>query len=97
MDREEALRYWKDDHVLLVENVPLLKGYVQNLCVVGPDGAEPAYAGLGEVWFDSFEDAERATQSPEWAAVTEDARAFMDVEHLVVAWAEENVGVTPKF
>jgi uncharacterized protein (TIGR02118 family) len=94
-DRDATVAYWRSDHARLVAEVPLVRGYVQNICVVGPDGSRAAYAGLGEVWFDSFEHADRAASSPEWAAVIADARTFMDFQSLVVAWAEENVGVAP--
>jgi uncharacterized protein (TIGR02118 family) len=94
-DPEEAVAYWRSDHARLVAEVPLVKGYVQNICLVGPDESQAPYAGLGEVWFDSFEDADRVAASAEWAAVIADARTFMDFQTLVVAWAEENVGVPP--
>ena len=78
-----------------MERVPSLRGYVQDVAVVGPDGVEPPYAGVGEAWFATSDEAQAATRSPEWAAVIEDARTFMDFERLVVAWAQENVAVPP--
>jgi hypothetical protein len=44
----------------------------------------------------TVEEAQLATKSPEWAAVIEDARTFMDFDRLVVAWAQENVAVPPR-
>jgi uncharacterized protein (TIGR02118 family) len=67
MSREDALRYWRDQHVRLVEKVPGLRGYVQNLCTVGPDGAEPPYAGLGEVWSTASNLHRRPAQLPSGA------------------------------
>ena len=93
LDREQAVRYWTEQHARLVERVPRLEAYVQHVAVVAPDGSEPPYAGLGEARFRSFEDAARATESAEWAAVLEDARTFMDVDRLTVAWAEIRVVV----
>jgi hypothetical protein len=75
--------------------VPHLLGYVQDVVLPGPDGADPPYAGLGETWFATFDDAQLATSSPEWAAVIEDARTFMDFDRLVVAWARESVAISP--
>jgi uncharacterized protein (TIGR02118 family) len=49
----------------------------------------PAFAGLGELWFDSLEAAEAALATPEWQAVLEDASTFMDLEQVTAAWAEE--------
>ena len=65
VDREEAVRYWTQEHA-------------RHVAVVDPDGSEPPYAGLGEAAFASVEDAARATESDEWAAVIADARTFMD-------------------
>ena len=89
LSREEALRYWTEQHAKLLVDVPGLRGYIQNVCTPAPDGSEPPYAGLGEVLFDSVQAAEDASGSAEWAAVIEDARTFMDFSRLVVAWAEE--------
>ena len=91
--REEAVRYWTEEHARLVERVPYLEGYVQHVALVGRDGSEPPYAGLGEARFASFEDAARVTETAEWVAVIEDARTFMDFDRLVVAWAEGRVVV----
>jgi hypothetical protein len=44
---------------------------------------------------DSVESAQEAGATPEWSAVLSDAKTFMDIERVVVAWAEENVGVRP--
>jgi hypothetical protein len=45
---------------------------------------------MGEVWFESRETADAATESPEWSTVTADVREFMDMSTIVVAWAEEH-------
>lgn len=94
-DRDAAVRHWTGEHVRLVMQVPHLLGYVQDVALPGPDGADPPYAGLGETWFATFDDAQLATSSPEWAAVIEDARTFMDFDRLVVAWARESVAISP--
>ena len=73
VEGETAIRHWTGDHVRLVERVPSLRGYVQDVAVVGPDGVEPPYAGVGEAWFATSDEAQAATRSPEWAAVIEDA------------------------
>jgi uncharacterized protein (TIGR02118 family) len=89
MSREEALRYWREHHAPLVEKVPGVRRYVQNHCLTGVDGAEPSYAGLGEIWFDSRASAETALSTDEWAVVIEDAGTFMDMGSVSAAWAEE--------
>lgn len=90
LDHEEAVQRWLTQHVPLVLAVPGVRAYVQNRCVPALDGGSPPYAGLGEVWFDSRESALAATQSPEWSAVIADAREFMDMSSIVVAWADEH-------
>jgi uncharacterized protein (TIGR02118 family) len=67
---------------------PESKRYVQNHCIVGPGGAAPASAGLGELWFDSVEAAEAALATDEWKAVIDDAATFMDMDHVTAVWAE---------
>lgn len=89
VSREAARGYWRDAHVRLVEQVPGVKRYVQDHCVVGPDGSEPPYAGLGELWFDDIDTAKAALATREWQAVLEDASTFMDLDHVTAAWAEE--------
>ena len=95
LSHDDALRYWTEQHAKLLVDVPGLRGYVQNVCTLAPDGSDPPYSGLGEVWFDSVQAAEEASGSAEWAAVIEDARTFMDFSRLVVAWAEEVPVVPP--
>lgn len=96
LSREDALRRWRAGHAELVRRVPDLRGYVQDHCVDGPEGGDLPYTGLGEVWFDSFEAAAAATQTPEWAAVIADADSFMDLGTVVAAWAEEHEIIAPR-
>jgi uncharacterized protein (TIGR02118 family) len=88
--RDEAFHHWRNEHADLVRQVPGLRGYVQNQCVESPEGGQVPYAGLGEVWFDSFEAAAEASKTREWSAVIADADMFMDLSTVVAAWAEEN-------
>lgn len=89
VSREEALRHWRNEHAELVGAVPGLRGYVQDHCTESPEGGGIPYAGLGEVWFDSFGSAATATKTPEWSAVISDASIFMDLDTVVAAWADE--------
>ena len=90
VSREEALRHWSNEHTDLVRNVAGIRRYVQHHCVDSPEGGGIPYTGLGEVWFDDFEAAASATNTPEWAAVIADAETFMDLTSVVAAWAEEH-------
>ena len=94
-DRETAVSHWTSAHVALVKEVPHVLGYIQDVALTGVGGADPPYAGVGQTWFATFEVAQLATSSPEWAAVIEDARTFMDFDRLVVAWTNENVIIRP--
>jgi uncharacterized protein (TIGR02118 family) len=63
LDEDEAVERWLTRHVPAVLAVPGVQTYVQNRCVPGPNGERPPYAGLGEVWFESWDAATAATQS----------------------------------
>ena len=92
--REQAVYHWLTGHAALVLAVPGVGRYVQNKCIPAPGGTDPPYAGLGEVWFDSVDAAVESQDTPEWQTVIEDASTFMDLDQLVVAWAEEHT--TPR-
>jgi uncharacterized protein (TIGR02118 family) len=87
VDPGEAVQHWRTSHLDLVQRVPHVNRYVQNVCVPGPDGADPPYAGLGELWFDTLEDANAALASSEWRDVIADAATFMDLDRVNAAWA----------
>jgi uncharacterized protein (TIGR02118 family) len=90
-DRAEVLRYWKDVHGPLITKVPGVKRYVQNHCIESAQGhAEPPFLGIGEVWFESRDEADRTQAMPEWKAAMADAATFMDMDRVVAGWAEEH-------
>lgn len=91
VSREAALAYWRDEHPRLVARVPGVQRYIQDHCIVGPDGKDAPYAGIGELWFESLEAAKRALATPEWESVLDDAATFMDLEVVSAAWAEEHL------
>jgi uncharacterized protein (TIGR02118 family) len=87
---DEAIHHWRGSHVPLVMAVPGVRRYTQSRCVPGPGDSVPAYAGLGELWFDSMEVAMAAQTTSQWRKVIGDAAAFMDLRQLTIAWAEEH-------
>lgn len=90
VEGNEAMRRWRTSHVSLVSQVPGVMRYVQNVCTPGPDGTDPPYAGLGELSFETLEDAHAALGTAEWQAVIDDASEFMDLDHVAAAWATEH-------
>ena len=88
MDRAEALRYWREVHGPIVARVPGLRKYVQNHSLVPPEN-DRQFDGTIEAYFDSMEAFQKATETPEWRAVMEDAAKFCDESRLWVAPAEE--------
>ena len=90
-DRADVLRYWKEVHGPLIAEVPGVKRYVQNHCIESAQGhAEPPFLGIGEVWFESREEANRTLATPEWNTAMADAATFMDMDRVVTGWAEEH-------
>lgn len=91
MTREEFLAHWTGPHADIVRQMPGVKGLrfgkVQSW---NPEDA--AWDGVGEVWFDSVEDAAKAFATEPYASqLVEDRKKFMGeaqscfvVEHTVV-------------
>ena len=93
VEPNDAIRRWRTSHVDLVRRVPGVTRYVQNVCTSGPDGSDPPYVGLGELSFESLEDAQAALDTAEWKAVIDDASEFMDLDHVTAAWANEHSAI----
>jgi uncharacterized protein (TIGR02118 family) len=78
---EQFHDYWKNTHGPLVSKVPGLIRYVQHhtMSISRPEYSndEPPIDGLVETWWESFEAAQRANESPEFAAVMADEARFM--------------------
>jgi uncharacterized protein (TIGR02118 family) len=90
-DRAEVLRYWREVHGALVAKVPGVKRYVQNHSIEGVRAdSEPPFLGVGEVWFESRAEADRAQVTIEWIAVMTDAASFMAMDRVATSWAEEH-------
>ena len=96
----KAHEYWIETHGgKFGRDVPGIGRYVQNHCVVPLDpvrvdeSVELAFDGFSECWFEDRAAYERATTSPEWLAMNEDAVTFCDVPFIgrMSAIVEENV------
>jgi uncharacterized protein (TIGR02118 family) len=96
----EAHEHWIETHgKRLGRAVPGIGRYVQSHCVapLGAEGADESielqFDGFSECWFEDRAAYERATASPEWEAMGEDAAGFCDVEFVggMAAVVEEHV------
>lgn len=88
VDREEAVRYWRDVHGPIVATVPGVRRYVQNHATSSPEG-ELAFDGVVELWFDSREAFQSVLASPEWQAVRADSAKFVVMEESPIAFVDE--------
>lgn len=75
MDREEAMRYWREVHGPIASKVPGLKRYVQDHATAAPEG-DLQFGGIAELWFESREAFQSAVASPEWRATIADVPNF---------------------
>jgi uncharacterized protein (TIGR02118 family) len=85
MSVEAFQKYWREHHGPLASMVPGLRRYVQDHPLPELYGSrnEPLCDGVAEAWFDSLEDLQRSTHTPQLAAVRADEPNFMDVSKLV--------------
>ena len=86
--REEALRYWREQHGPIVAQVPGLRRYVQQHAVGAPEG-EPPFLGLAWISFDDQEAFAAAASGPEFGAAVADVANFADETRLPTAFVEE--------
>lgn len=85
--------YWRDAHAPIAAAIPGLRRYVQ--CHVVPEtyggGAQPAYDGAAELWFDDIAALRDAMRSPEAAAAIADEAHFIDHTRVASFITVENV------
>jgi len=95
-----AHEHWIETHGgKFGREVPGIGRYVQSHCVAPLDpvrvneGVDLLFDGFSECWFEDRAAYERATSSPEWLAMNEDAQTFCDVPFFahMSAVVEENV------
>jgi uncharacterized protein (TIGR02118 family) len=68
MTLEEQQRWWVEEHAPIARQVPGLAGYVIYLAKPEGDTGDAQICGTDDMIFETWEDAERAFASPEWAA-----------------------------
>jgi uncharacterized protein (TIGR02118 family) len=86
--RDEALRYWQDNHGPIAAKVPGLRKYVQSHAIAAPAG-EPPFLGIAEMVFDDEASFNAAAQSSEFAAVLEDVVNFADPDRVPTAFMND--------
>jgi uncharacterized protein (TIGR02118 family) len=89
ISREEFSSYWKNIHAPILQQIPELRGYVQNHALPDPEGNEPPYDGFGELYFDSLEAMQVGLTSPEGEATLADIPNFCDTQRLVRVFVDE--------
>lgn len=87
---DEYQAYWRTGHVPFIKAMTPVRKYVQNHpFAVG--GRAPAYDGLVELWVDDIARLKAMGASPEYAAVVEDEKNFVDRSTIELTLADEQV------
>ena len=73
--RDEALRYWREQHGPLLRDVPGERSYVQQHAIGAPQG-EPPFLGVAKLRFDDQAAFDAAAGSAEFAAAVADVENF---------------------
>jgi uncharacterized protein (TIGR02118 family) len=95
LSHDEFIAHWSGPHVELVRRLPGLRGlrlgFVQGEWLP----PEAAWDGVGEVWFDTREEAEQAFRTEPLASqLVEDRKLFLGEAH--VCFVEERTIVPPR-
>ena len=77
-DQAEFERYYEETHVPLAQKAAPTKRWVLTSTDAGLEGAEPGFYRVAEVGFDSPEELEKVTETPEWQALREDAGKMIE-------------------
>jgi uncharacterized protein (TIGR02118 family) len=75
-DPEAFEEHYASTHVPLVEKIPNLRRFEPARVVATPDGSEPPYYRIGELYFEDVEQMQAGLGSEEGQAVTADFRNF---------------------
>jgi uncharacterized protein (TIGR02118 family) len=69
-------RHYAESHLALVAKLPGVSRAETALVVGTPDGSDPPYYRIAELWFDTVERMEASLSSPEGKAVVADMQSF---------------------
>lgn len=77
LSREEFIAHWTGPHAEIVRQLPGLRGLRYGVVMQCSPGGT-AWDGIGEIWFDSVEDAEHAfAAEPYRSMLVEDRKQFL--------------------
>lgn len=98
MSVEQFVAHHRDEHAPLFTSIPEAERYVRRYAVSHPVPAQsypaPAYDGLTEIWFDSWEDHDAFFSSENYRTrVNPDEATFIDTGSVGVMVTEEKVVV----
>jgi uncharacterized protein (TIGR02118 family) len=68
--------HYANTHLPLAAKMPNVARFEASRVIATPDGSEPAFYRMAEVWFASSEDMQATLGSPEGRATTEDIGSF---------------------
>jgi uncharacterized protein (TIGR02118 family) len=68
--------HYANTHLPLAAKMPNVKRFEASRVVATPDGSEPPYYRMAEVWFASQEDLQATMGSPEGQATVQDIGTF---------------------
>jgi uncharacterized protein (TIGR02118 family) len=86
LDHRDFFQHWNEVQVPLASKLPGLRRYIQNTALLDQfQRGTQTHDGFSEFWFDDFESFQRATRSPEWAAMEVDGKTlFCEQKGIVI-------------
>jgi len=100
---DEFHSYWRERHGPLFLSIPAIsrnvRKYVQSHSIHGPlpgfHGAESAFDGFAEIWFDDLIDLEKTFTDPGYiGTIRQDEMKFLDLKKCRLSIVEETVMYT---
>ena len=85
----EFRNYFRTVHGPMAEQIPGLRGYVQNVAIDDPHRAPPEWDAVVELCFDDRNAMEAAWASPQGEAATADLERFADLSRTSWSVVEE--------
>ncbi len=76
-DPDAFEEYYANTHVPLVQKIPNLLRFEPARVVATPDGSEPSYYRIGELYFEDIEQMQVSLSSDEGQAVVSDMQNFV--------------------